>query len=69
MNHAEVFFGGAGLSSLQLDIVDELLASRTQEEVQRAAKTKQALDRAKLATMGTLDCPSKDNNDDEFGPF
>ncbi|KAI1028049.1 hypothetical protein LB505_002230 [Fusarium chuoi] len=69
MNQAEVFFGGAGLSSFQLDIVDELLASRTQEEVQRAAKTKQALDRAKLATMGTLDCPSKDNNDDEFGPF
>ncbi|KAH7475336.1 hypothetical protein IWW34DRAFT_396791 [Fusarium oxysporum f. sp. albedinis] len=68
VNQAEVVFGGAGLSSLQLDIVDELLASRTQEEVQRAAKTKQALDEAKLAIMEN-DCPSRNNNDDEFGPF
>lgn len=68
MSQAEVVFGGAGLSSLQLDIVDELLASRTQEEVQRAAKTKQALDEAKLAIMEN-DCPSRNNNDDEFGPF
>ncbi|KAF5610570.1 uncharacterized protein FSUBG_3186 [Fusarium subglutinans] len=63
MNQAELFFGGAGLSSFQLDIVDELLASRTQEEIQRAAKAKQALDGAKLATMGTLDFPSMNNND------
>ncbi|KAF5633068.1 hypothetical protein F52700_6169 [Fusarium sp. NRRL 52700] len=39
MNQVEVFFGGAGLSPFQLDIVDELLASRTQEEVQRAASS------------------------------
>lgn len=67
MNQAEVFFGEAGLASFQLDIVDELLASRTQEEVQRAAKTKQALDRAKLAIMGRLDSPSNNNNHDVFG--
>ncbi|KAF5568346.1 hypothetical protein FNAPI_216 [Fusarium napiforme] len=67
MNQAEVHFGETGLASFQLDIVDELLASRTQEEVQRVAKTKQALDRAKLATMGRLDSPSKNNDDDEFG--
>ncbi|KAF5976794.1 hypothetical protein FCOIX_6927 [Fusarium coicis] len=67
MKQAEVFFGETRLASFQLDILDELLTSRTQEEAQRAAKTKQALDRAKLATMGRLDSPSKINNDDEFG--
>ncbi|KAF4950605.1 hypothetical protein FGADI_8085 [Fusarium gaditjirri] len=67
VNQAEVVFGGAGLSSLQLDIVDELLTSRNQEEVQRAAEAKQALDKAKLATMES-DCPRR-NKVDEFGPF
>ncbi|KAF9761791.1 hypothetical protein IL306_003694 [Fusarium sp. DS 682] len=55
-NQAEVSFGEAGLSSAQLDIVDELLARRTDEERQHAATFKQALEKARLATIG-VDCP------------
>ncbi|KAF4453097.1 hypothetical protein F53441_4157 [Fusarium austroafricanum] len=50
---AEVTFGETGLLSEQLDVVDELFACRTDEEMQQAARFKQALDRTKFALLGT----------------
>ncbi|RGP72572.1 hypothetical protein FSPOR_2622 [Fusarium sporotrichioides] len=41
----------AGLSAEQLDMLDELFARRTDEEKEQDAKSKEALDMAKMAMM------------------
>ncbi|QPC78916.1 hypothetical protein HYE68_009668 [Fusarium pseudograminearum] len=43
--------GEAGLSAEQLDLLDEMLARRTDEEKEQDAKSKEALDMAKMAMM------------------
>ncbi|KAM0341140.1 hypothetical protein ACHAPU_010155 [Fusarium lateritium] len=57
----EAVRGGPELSSAQLDIVDELLARRTDEEREQAARYSEALKMAKLATLGVVRPRTSDN--------
>lgn len=43
--------GEAGLSAEQLDRLDKMLARRTDEEKEQDARSKEALDMAKMAMM------------------
>ncbi|KAF5681100.1 hypothetical protein FHETE_131 [Fusarium heterosporum] len=57
----EAVRGGSELSSAQLDIVDELLARRTDEEREQAARYSEALKMAKLASLGVVRPSTSDN--------